>query len=105
MVWSKLDLRKEYRYIKENHVSFILIVPIHLLLISYTGILFLTNRNIDPPSLYLPPHSFTMFAFNILLRLLPLLALFATSYAATAAEWRSRSIYQYVTFPISFEYG
>jgi len=21
MVWSKLDLRKEYRYIKENHVS------------------------------------------------------------------------------------
>ena len=29
---------------------FILIVPIHLLLISYTSILFLTNRNIDPLS-------------------------------------------------------
>jgi hypothetical protein len=40
-----------------------------------------------------------MSTFHILLRLLPLLALFATSYAATAAEWRSRSIYQYVTFP------
>jgi alpha-amylase len=39
-----------------------------------------------------------MSTFNILLRFLPLLALFATSYAATAAEWRSRSIYQYVTF-------
>ena len=42
-----------------------------------------------------------MFTFNILIRLLPLLALFATSYAATAAEWRSRSIYQYVTTLIS----
>ena len=83
---------------------FILIVPIHLLLISYTSILFLTNRNIDPPSLYLP-HSFTMFTFHILLRLLPLLALFATSYAATAAEWRSRSIYQYVTLQSPFEYS
>jgi hypothetical protein len=44
-----------------------------------------------------------MSTFHILLRLLPLLALFATSYAATAAEWRSRSIYQYVTFSISFD--
>lgn len=39
-----------------------------------------------------------MIAFQILLQLLPLLTLCATSFAATAAEWRSRSIYQWVYF-------
>lgn len=35
-----------------------------------------------------------MIAIQILTQLLPLLALCASTFAATAAQWRSRSIYQ-----------